>query len=110
MADRRRALGMYLTGCLLHRGGIDVGERNVGSFPGKQSGSSRGRCRSGILDVVVLLAGADDQDLAPREAPAAERAAAGLGVQRPSEGGHLEPFWLGRLARTDIQYSISTEY
>ena len=65
---------MHLAGRLLDGGRVDVGDRYVRSFAGEQSADRAAVADRGVLDVVVLLAGADNQDLAPREAFATERA------------------------------------
>ena len=76
------AFGMHLAGRLLYGDGVDVGYRDACSLAGKQPAHRAAVADWGVLDVVVLLSGADDEDLAAREAPAAAavpRASGGSG-------------------------------
>jgi hypothetical protein len=71
---------MYLTGRLLNGGPVDIGYRYVCSFAGEEPADRAAVADRGVLDVVALLASADNQDLAPRQALAADRGTASSGV------------------------------
>jgi hypothetical protein len=85
---------MHLAGRLRYGGSIDIGDRYACSLAGEEPAHRPAVADRWMLDFVALLAGADNEDLAPREAFAAASDAASLGRRRLSKGGHLGPFWL----------------